>query len=117
PPVAPPVPHRPADRIRVGYFSLHFNEHPMAYMHVRLFEGLDRSKFEVIALSYGQDDKSAMRARLMKAFDRFVDISKLDHLEAAQFIQREQVDILVDLSGFTDGNRASILAYRPAPIQ
>jgi predicted O-linked N-acetylglucosamine transferase (SPINDLY family) len=113
----PPLARRPADRIRVGYFSLHFHEHPMAYMHVNLFERLDRSAFEVIALSYGQDDRSAMRARLLKAFDRFIDIGKLNDLEAAQLIQREQVDILVDLSGFTAGNRAAILGYRPAPIQ
>lgn len=113
----PPVALRPADRIRVGYLSLHFHEHPMAYMHVNLFERLDRSTFEVVALSYGQDDKSAMRARLVKAFDRFIDIGKLNDLEAAQLIQREQIDILVDLSGFTAGNRASILGHRPAPIQ
>jgi protein O-GlcNAc transferase len=113
----PSAARRPADRIRVGYFSLHFHEHPMAYMHVSLFEGLDRSKFEVIALSYGQDDNSAMRARLVKAFDRFIDIGKLGDLEAAQLIQREQIDILVDLSGLTAGNRASILGHRPAPIQ
>lgn len=113
----PPVARRPTDRIRIGYLSLHFHEHPMAYMHVNLFERLDRSRFEVIALSYGQDDKSAMRARLVKAFDRFTDIGKLSDLEAAQQIQREQIDILVDLSGFTADNRASILGYRPAPVQ
>ena len=112
-----PAVRRPADRIRVGYFSRDFHEHPMAYMHINLFERLDRATFEVIALSYGQDDKSAMRARLVKAFDRFIDIGKLNDLEAAQLIQREQIDILVDLSGFTAGNRASILGYRPAPIQ
>jgi predicted O-linked N-acetylglucosamine transferase (SPINDLY family) len=113
----PPAARRPAERVRVAYFSLHFHEHPMAYMHVSLFEGLDRAKFEVIALSYGEDDGSAMRARLVKAFDRFIDIARLGDLEAAQLIQRQQVDILVDLSGFTAGNRASILAHRPAPIQ
>jgi len=113
----PSVVRGPADRIRIGYFSRDFHEHPMAYMHVGLFEGLDRSKFEVIALSYGQGDKSAMRARLVKAFDRFIDIGRLNDLEAAQLIRREQVDILVDLSGLTAGNRVSILSHRPAPIQ
>ncbi|MFI5029515.1 MAG: tetratricopeptide repeat protein [Reyranellales bacterium] len=111
------APRHAAKRLRVAYFALHFHDHPMAYMHVELFERLDRSKFEVIALSYGPDDKSPMRARLEKAFDRFIDISKAADLETAQLIQREQVDILVDLSGLTAGNRASILGYRPAPIQ
>jgi predicted O-linked N-acetylglucosamine transferase (SPINDLY family) len=57
-----------------------------------------------------------MRLRLVQAFDRFIELGKLGDLEAAQLIQREQIDILVDLSGFTAGNRASILGYRPAPI-
>ena len=108
---------RQTARIRVAYLSLHFHEHPMAYMYAKLFEAHDRSRFEVMALSYGPDDKSEMRGRLEKAFDHFIDVRKLNDLEAAQLIQREQVDILIDLSGLTAGNRASILGHRPAPIQ
>lgn len=105
------------ERIRVAYLSSDFREHPISYMFVHLFERHDRARFEVIALSYGEDDGSDMRRRLEKAFDRFIDVRKLTDLEIAQLIRREGIDILVDLVGYTGGNRASILTYRPAPIQ
>jgi protein O-GlcNAc transferase len=104
-------------RIRLAYLSSDFREHPISYMFVHLFERHDRALFEVLGLSFGPDDQSDMRARLERAFDRFIDVGKLTDLEIAQLIQREEVDILVDLVGYTGGNRAPILAFRPAPIQ
>jgi protein O-GlcNAc transferase len=86
-------------------------------MFVHLIEQHDRTLFEVIGLSFGPDDKSSMRARLEKGFDRFLDIRKLTDLEIAKLIQREEIDILVDLVGYTGGNRAQILTFRPAPVQ
>jgi protein O-GlcNAc transferase len=105
------------DRIRLAYLSSDFREHPISYMFVHLFERHDRALFEVLGLSFGPDDQSDMRSRLEKAFDRFIDVRKLTDLEIAQLIQREEVDILVDLVGYTGGNRAPILTFRPAPIQ
>jgi predicted O-linked N-acetylglucosamine transferase (SPINDLY family) len=106
----------PHDRIRLAYLSSDFREHPISYMFVHLFERHDRARFEVTAISYGPDDKSGIRQRLEKAFDRFIDVRELSDLEIAQRIRREEVDILVDLVGYTGGNRAQILTYRPAPI-
>lgn len=107
----------PHERIRVAYLSSDFREHPISYLLVNLFERHDRSRFEVVGLSFGPDDKSPMRARLEKTFDRFIDVRSMSDLEIAQLIRREAVDILVDLVGITSGNRAQILAHRPAPIQ
>lgn len=105
------------ERIRLAYLSSDFREHPISYLLVHLFEQHDRNRFEVIALSFGPDDKSEMRARLEKAFDRFIDVRAQSDLEIAQLIRREGIDILVDLVGTTAGNRAQVLAYRPAPLQ
>jgi protein O-GlcNAc transferase len=70
----------------------------------------------VIGVSYGRNDGSGIRQRLEKAFDRFIDVRDRTDLEIAQLIRREEIDLLVDLVGYTGGNRAQILTYRPAPI-
>src|SRR5262249_52934148 len=64
-----------------------------------------------------EDDGSAIRRRLLAAFDRFVDIAKMPDRDAAELIHADGIDILVDFHGWTPDGRAKILAYRPAPIQ
>ncbi len=112
--------HKPAvaqERIRLGYLSGDFHQHATAQLMAELFERHDRDRFEVVAYSYGPDDHSPTRARLMSAFDRFVDISALSHRDVAERVQADQIDILVDLKGYTHHARPAILAYRPAPVQ
>ncbi len=104
-------------RIRLGYLSGDFHQHSTAHLMAELFECHDRDQFEVFAYSYGPDDKSQMRARLDRAFDRFVDIRTLSHREAARTIHADKVDILVDLKGYTHHARPAISAHRPAPVQ
>jgi len=82
-----------------------------------LFERHDRTRFEIIAYSLGRDDRSEMRYRLGKAFDRFVDLHDLGDMQAAQRIHADQIDILVELKGYTQHARSEIAAFRPAPIQ
>jgi predicted O-linked N-acetylglucosamine transferase (SPINDLY family) len=82
-----------------------------------LFEHHDRGQFEVIGYSYGRDDGSPMRARLARAFDRFTDIAHLSHREAAARIRADEIDILIDLKGYTANARPQICAFRPAPVQ
>jgi predicted O-linked N-acetylglucosamine transferase (SPINDLY family) len=104
-------------RIRVGYLSCDFHEHATAHLMAELFESHDRERFEVCAYSYGPDDGKAMRGRLKRSFERFVDIEPLSIAEAARAIHADQVDILVDLKGYTQATRTAILTFRPAPIQ
>src|SRR5229473_2224920 len=104
-------------RIRLGYLSGDFHQHATAQLMAELFERHDRDRFEVVAYSYGPDDNSPMRTRLTSAFDRFVDIRARSHREAAQRIHADEVDILVDLKGYTHHARPAISAYRPAPVQ
>jgi len=74
-------------------------------------------RFEVFAYSYGADDGKGMRQRLETTFDRFTDIQALSGDDAARAIYRDEVDILIDLKGYTQGTRTAILTFRPAPIQ
>ena len=74
-------------------------------------------RFEVVAYSTGPDDRSPMRERLERGFDRFVDAAGWPALRLAQSIRNDGIDILVDLKGHTEGAPPSVLALRPAPIQ
>ncbi len=104
-------------KIRLGYLSNDFQDHATALLLVETLEAYDGARFELHAYSYGRDDGKGMRARLRRAFDRFNDISQFSDEEAAKTINNDGIDILVDLKGFTEGTRTSILALRPAPIQ
>ncbi|OAI06032.1 UDP-N-acetylglucosamine-peptide N-acetylglucosaminyltransferase [Methylomonas methanica] len=104
-------------KIRLGYLSCDFHEHATAFLLAELFEAHDREQFEVYAYSYGPDDGLGMRQRLCEFFDSFVDLQALSLSEAAQAIHQDNIDILIDLKGYTRGTRTEILSYRPAPIQ
>jgi predicted O-linked N-acetylglucosamine transferase (SPINDLY family) len=104
-------------RVRLAYLSADFHEHATAYLMAQLFELHDRGRFEVIGVSYGPDDRSAMRARLERAFDKFVDVRAMSDAQAAALLRGMEVDIAVDLKGLTADSRLSILAHRPAPLQ
>jgi protein O-GlcNAc transferase len=107
----------PQKRRRVGYLSADFHAHATAYLAAELFELHDRSRFEVFAYSYGPDERSPIRARMQRSFDRFVDVGSLSHAEAAAAIHADGVEILVDLKGYTIHARPEIMALRPAPLQ
>ncbi len=104
-------------KIKLGYLSNDFQNHATALLLIETLEAHDRSLFELHAYSYGKDDGKEMRARLRGAFDRFNDIGPFSDEEAARAIYRDEIDILIDLKGFTQDTRTSILALRPAPIQ
>jgi protein O-GlcNAc transferase len=104
-------------RMRIGYLSADFHEHATAYLIAGLLESHDRQAFEIIVYSYGAPDTSPMRRRLRSACARFEEIGALSDREAAADIHADDVDILVDLKGYTQHARTGILTYRPAPIQ
>ena len=119
-PPAPPLAattHSAREKIRLAYLSADFSAHATAYLAAGLFEHHDRTRFETVGVSFGPDDGSAMRARLSRAFDRFVDIRAMSDADAARLIRDMEIDIAVDLKGFTEGARPGILAFRPAPVQ
>jgi len=104
-------------RLRIGYLSSDFQEHAAAYLTADVIEHHDRSRFETFAYSYGPTDNSAMRQRLLLAFEHFVDIAWETDDAAAARIRADQIDILVELKGYTVGDRITIMARRPCDIQ
>ena len=104
-------------RIRIGYYSADFHNHATAYLMAELFERHDRSRFELIAFSFGPDVKDEMRGRVQAAFDRLIDVSKQPDKDVASLSRSLGVDIAVDLKGFTQDSRPGIFACRAAPIQ
>jgi protein O-GlcNAc transferase len=105
------------DKIRIAYLSADFHKHPTAYLTAELFERHDRSRFEIIGVSFGVNDNSEMRTRLIASFDQFHDVCRKTDEEVADLLFGLQVDIAIDLKGYTEDSRSGILAYRPAPIQ
>jgi protein O-GlcNAc transferase len=104
-------------KIRIAYLSADFHEHATAYLMAELFETHDRGSFEVIGVSFGPDDRSPMRQRLAAAFDRFLDVRTNTDEEVSKLLLELQIDIAIDLKGYTEGARMGIFARRPAPIQ
>ena len=110
------LPAHPSGRLRVAYLSADFHSHATAYLIAELFELHDRSRLEVLAVSFGPDDSGPMRERIAVAADRFVRVNDMTDAEIATFLVAQQVDIAVDLKGFTQDSRPGIFQYRPAPI-
>jgi predicted O-linked N-acetylglucosamine transferase (SPINDLY family) len=131
-----------ARRPRIGMLSFDFHEHPVSQLVVEMLERMtargavhvppaaggstggpakppsgERGRFEVTLYSIGRDDGSALRQRIERATDRFVDLRGSSDAEAAERIRADGIDILVDLQGHTRGHRSAILARRPAPVQ
>jgi predicted O-linked N-acetylglucosamine transferase (SPINDLY family) len=108
---------RDGRRLRIGYFSSDFQEHPAAYLLAEVLEQHDRSRYEVHAYSYGPDDSSAMRQRLRAAVEHFVDVAWDPDDAVLRRMRDDDLDLLVDLKGYTMGDRLSVMAGRPAPVQ
>lgn len=116
---APARTHSRADKakLRIGYVSADFREHPVAHLTAELFELHDRSRFEVYAYATGPEEASDLRNRLVAGFDRFTDLRGRSMRAGAELIAGDGIDVLVDLTGYTQFNVLQILALRPAPIQ
>lgn len=105
------------ERIRIAYVSADFHDHPSAYLAAGLFERHDRSRFELFAIALGPRRSGAMRERLAAAFEHFIEVGERSAQDIARLIRDREIDIAVDLMGFTRGSRPEIFALRPAPVQ
>ncbi|MCM8595889.1 tetratricopeptide repeat protein [Accumulibacter sp.] len=104
-------------RLRIGYLSGDYRNHPVGLIIPQVIELHDRSRVEVFGFSTGADDRSEIRERLRLAFDHFVDLAECSVSETARRIRSDAIDILVDLSGWTADGRPEALALRCAPVQ
>lgn len=110
---------RPLDgrRLRVGYLSSDFRDHPVAYLLSDVLLAHDPTRIEVFLYSHGAaaaDD--AWRHTLASRIEHFIDITRLDDRAAAALIARDAIDVLVDLNGYTQDTRLGVVAFRPAPV-
>ena len=106
-----------SDRLRIAYVSSDFRQHAVASATVELFERHDRNRFKVIGVSLAPSDASAIRARLVDAFDQFHDVASDGDGHIAGLLNDLAVHIAVDLNGPTEGSRPGVWAYRAAPVQ
>lgn len=103
-------------KIRLGFISPNFREHPSAQLHWRHFALRDRGRFEVYAYSLHHSD-GVLRQRIIESSDAFREVSGLDSKEIAARIALDGIDMLVDLAGHKDFSRPEVLALRPAPLR
>ncbi|MCC7007038.1 MAG: tetratricopeptide repeat protein [Ottowia sp.] len=112
-----PIPKYHHKKIRIGYYSADFHTHATAHLMAAFFELHGGEQFELIAFSFGPDVNDAMRQRLMVAFDQFIDVRLQSDRQIAELSRSLEIDIAVDLKGFTQDARTGIFAHRAAPIQ
>ena len=104
-------------RLRVGYLSSDYREHPTSRLINGLFRHHDRKALELFMYCSGWDDKSEMRREIESHFDHIHSVQGMTDQAAAQMMRQHRLDILVELNGPTRAHRMGILAYRPAPVQ
>ena len=106
----------PSTRLRVGFVSGDLRSHPVGYFLEAALVHWDATRMDAIAYSNNRDE-DALTARLRAHFVAWRDIASLDDDAARRMIQADGIDVLVDLSGHTPGNRLTLFARRTAPVQ
>ena len=104
-------------KIKIGYFSGDFSEHPVGYLVTELFEMHDKSKFELFAFSLSSRVESNLRLRIEKSFDEFIDVSNFSDKKIALLAREKKIDIAIDLGGYTKNSKPGIFPMKVAPIQ
>jgi predicted O-linked N-acetylglucosamine transferase (SPINDLY family) len=105
------------DKIRIGYFSADFHNHATLHLMAEMLEKHDRSRYELYGFSFGPETNDPWRQRAQKCFDRFFDVRLMSDQDVAKSVRELQIDIAVDLKGFTKDSRPNIFALRAAPVQ
>ncbi len=118
-PTVPPAPKRYPRRahLRIAYVGGDFHEHPIGALLAEVIERHDRARVKVIGVSHGPDDGSAVRRRILAAFDDVLDAHAMTDAQVADWMRGQEIDIAIDASAFTLHGRQGILALRPAPVQ
>jgi protein O-GlcNAc transferase len=105
------------DRIRIAYVSSDFRDHAVAFQLAPVIERHDKTQFQVIGISTGPSDDSAIRRRLIAGFERFHDFAALNSEDIARRLRDMEIDIAIDLGGHTGQNRLRLFTHRFAPVQ
>ncbi|MBF0126701.1 MAG: tetratricopeptide repeat protein [Magnetococcales bacterium] len=116
PPMVDPDHHPRRERLRIGYASADFRNHPVTQVMAPVLESHDRGRFIVYAYAYGPESDDAGRRRIVAGCDQFRDLTPLSDQAAARRIADDGIDLLIDLTGIMQHFRLEIAARRPAPI-
>jgi len=104
------------ERLRIGYVSQDFRNQAMGHLTRTMYGLHDRSEFEIFAYSVREDDGSIYRKTIASSCEHFDEIHDVSAVEGAKRIHADEIDIMIDLMGYTEGNRIAITALRPAPV-
>lgn len=104
-------------KLRVGYFSADFKDHPIGQMIDGVLEFHNRDKFQIYACSFGKQTNDSMRSRIIKSVDVFRDVEAQSGEDIARLARKDNIDIAIDLTGYTRNNRTEIFSNRAAPVQ
>lgn len=107
----------PGQRLRIGYMSSDFGNHPLSHLMQSVFGLHDRSQFDVFCYALSGDDQSQWRRRITGDVEHFKDVSQLLSQDLAKAIHADGIHILINLNGYTKGARNEVFALQPAPIQ
>jgi predicted O-linked N-acetylglucosamine transferase (SPINDLY family) len=105
------------DRIRVAYLAETFGDDPVSSLIVGVIESHDRRRFEIVGVTFRASETSLLHDRFARAFEKRVDGAGRGDLELASLLRGMEIDIAVDLMGYTQGCRPGVFAARPAPVQ
>ena len=114
---APITRRKKEKKIRLGYYSSDFYNHPVSFLLAYLLELHDKAKFELIGFSFGPEKNDEMRKRVSSTFSQFINVNLKNDKEVIQLSRDLNIDIAVDLTGFTTNSRFGIFVERCAPIQ
>jgi len=119
-PVGPRAPRKKVGtgkRLKVGYVSSDLREHAVGFALNEVFELHDKSKLEIFAYYCGEPRAGdPVQERFKAAVDQWREVARLSDLQIAEAIAADEVDVLIDLNGYTKHALTKIFAYRPAPI-
>jgi len=104
-------------KTRLALISADFREHPVGYLLIELIERLPDFGFETYGISLGINDGSLLHKRYKQAFSHYLSCQGKTSLEVASALRTLEIDIAIDLCGYTSGTRLDILAHRPCPAQ
>ena len=105
------------DKIRIGYASSDLSMHAVSLLTVEMYELHDRSKFEIHAFCWSPEDGTAFRQRVKNSFDHFHHIGNMTDIQVGDLIEKNEIDVLVDLQGLSGRARPNIIAQGAAPVQ
>ena len=111
------IPKKSTSRIRIGYFSADFRDHPVSHLISPVFELHNRSDFEIFAFALQPTDQSEVYLKIVKSTDQFIDLSSESDEQAIRLIKDLCLDIAIDLGGWTHGQRRNIFSKRIATTQ